>query len=746
MTDKHMLHEVQHRSPKAPKLVPDEIEQKITDIIADMTLEEKIGQMVQLKIRFPEEIEPMCELISQGQIGSMIMKMREPEVMNQVQKAAVESRTGIPLLFCSDVLHGFKTSFPVCIAEASCWDLEAIRKNWSIASAETSANGFHVAFGPMIAVARDSRWGRQVEGAGVDVLLSTLVAEARTKGYLEDHFPDSSRLAPCPKHFAAYGGAEAGIDYNTVEISEATFREIYLPPFAAAVEAGAPVLMSAFNEINGMPATGWSRLLNGILREEWGFDGFVISDYNSIEELVPFGLAKDRRDAAVQCLKAGVDMDMGSSTYLEELPGAVRDGDVEEALVDQAVRRILRVKFWTRAFENPYVDVERRAKTMMHKDHIAAARKSAAQSAVVLENKDRLLPLSDDIGKLAVVGPFADEKEEYLGRWHCAAEPEDVVTILAALRERLGEERVLYAKGCEITDEKPLDIDDEWFAAMGDGPRHFASDEEYSVDDTIANAVEAAREADVAVCVLGQIMRASGEGSYCHSFDLPAHQQRLLEEVFATGTPTVLILMGGRVMTVRWAKENVPAIIEAWELGHEAGHGVADLLFGDEVPCGRLPVTVTPHICKEPVYYNHKRTGRPRSRYFDYIWPFGYGLSYTNLEYKNLEISAPSIGRDDILTITAEIENNGGRATEECVQLYLRDEVASLTRPVKTLVGFQRLRVDAGQSATVTFELKREQLGFFNNDGRYIIEPGDFTLWVGPHSQDGLEANFKLTE
>ncbi len=742
----HMMHPTQHRTPKAPKLVPEEIEQKISDIISDMTLEEKVGQMVQLKIRFPEEIEPMCELISQGHVGSMIMKIREPEVMNRVQKAAVESRIGIPLLFCSDVLHGFKTSFPVCIAEANCWDMEAIQENWAIAGAEATANGFHVAFGPMIDVARDSRWGRQVEGAGEDVLLSTLVAEARTKGYLEDHFPEASRLAPCPKHFAAYGGAEAGIDYNTVEISEATFREIYLPPFAAAVEAGAPMLMSAFNEINGMAATGWGRLLNKILREEWGFDGFVISDYNSIEELVAFGLAKDRRDAAVQCLKAGVDMDMGSSTYLEELPGAVRDGDVEEALVDQAVRRILRVKFWTRVFDHPYVDAERRKKTLMRKEHVDAARKSAAQSATILENKNDLLPLSDKVKRIAVLGPFADDKEEYLGRWHCAAEPEDVVTILDGLRERLGPDRVLYAKGCEVTDEKPLDVDDDWFAAMGDGPRHFASDEEYSVNDTIANAVKAAREADVAVCVMGQIMRASGEGSYCHSFDLPAHQQRLLEEVLATGTPTILILMGGRVMTVRWAKENVPVIIEAWELGHEAGHGIADLLFGDTEPYGRLPVTVTPHICKEPVYYNHKRTGRPRSRYFDYLWPFGYGLIYTQVEYKNLKLSSGSIGKDDTLTITAEIHNTGNRPANECAQLYLRDEVASLTRPVKTLMGFQRISIAPGESVAVHFELNREQLGFFNNSNEYIIEPGEYTLWVGPHSQEGIEGHFQLSD
>jgi beta-glucosidase len=727
-----------------------ETEQRIDELLGRMTLEEKVGQMVQLKIRFEEQIEPMRELIRGGHVGSMIMKIREPEIIAHVQRAAAEeSRLGIPLLIASDVLHGYRTSFPIPLAEASTWDPALIERTHRVAAAEASASGYHLLFAPMLDVARDSRWGRQVEGAGEDPYLGTAIARARVGGYRYDPGDDRARPAACPKHFAAYGEAEAGIDYNTVEVSEATLRDVYLPPFAAAVECGAPAIMCAFNEINGIPATAHRRLLHGVLRDEWGFEGFVISDYNSIDELVAFGVAADRAAAAVMALEAGVDMDMGAEVYRDELARAVRDGRVDEGLVDQAVRRVLRVKCWCRLFEHPYPDVERSKRIVRCEDHLGLARETARRSIVLLENREALLPLTKEkLKKIAVVGPFADAPgEEYLGRWHCAAEPEEVTTILAGIRAKLGEEvQVLHEPGCGLTDEKPLDVDDDEFAAKGDGARFFASDEPYRVDEPIRRAVAAAQEADVAFVVIGQIARASGEGSYCHTFDLPTHQQRLLEAVVATGTPTVLLLVGGRVMSVRWAKEHVATIVQTWQLGTEAGHAVADVLFGDANPSGRLPITATKYSAKEPVYYNYKRTGRPKHRYFDYLWPFGYGLSYTEFEYADLQLSADRIATDEALIVRVRVRNTGERAGEETVQLYIRDEVASMTRPIKTLLGFEKVLLEPGQSETVELQLRGEELGFHDNAGAYRIEPGRFTLWVGPHSQGGLDAAFELVE
>ncbi len=718
-------------------------ELQIDELLGRMSLDEKVGQMVQLKIRFPEQIDEICELARQGRIGSIIMKLRDADTLNTVQKAAAEEGpNGIPLLFAADVLHGFRTCFPVCVAEASSWNAELIERTSRATAAEAVATGMHWTFSPMIDVARDSRWGRQVEGAGEDPLLGSRIAAARIRG-LQTVFEDSTRLAACPKHFVAYGEAQAGIDYNTVEVADATLRDIYLPPFRAALDEGAPTLMSSFNEVNGTPVTANHYLLRELLRDELGFDGMVVSDYDAVAELVPFGLARDRAEAAVLAVRAGIDMDMGSRVYLEELANAVRDGRVEEELIDQAVRRILRVKFWTGVFDRPYVDGERAKSVVLCDEHRELAREAARQSIVLLKNEGNLLPLKKS-EKVAVIGPFADKPDECLGRWACDARDEDVTTILQGIKAKVGDAQVAHTRGCWLTDEVPLEVDDDEFAAKGDGGRHFASDKQYRVDESIRKAVDLAKGSDVAVLVLGQIMRATGEGSYCHSFDLPSHQQRLLEEVVATGTPTVLVLVSGRVLSVRWARDNVPAIVQAWELGTEMGNGVADVLFGDFNPCGKLPITAGMHSSKEPGYYNHKRTGRPKMRYFDYLYPFGYGLSYTSYEYANLTLSRAEIGMDEDLVVSVDVTNSGACAGAEVVQLYLRDEHASMTRPVKMLRGFERIELEPGATETVEFRLDKAALGFHDNDKGFRIEPGRFTVWVGPHSEEGLEATFEL--
>ncbi len=717
----------------------------VDELLASMTLREKVGQLVMGKLCIDHQVDEVAEQIRAGNYGSIIVKAHEPEMINRVQKIAVEeTRLGIPILMCADILHGFRTCLPVCVAAACSWNPELVEKTARMSAAEARAAGFHWGFAPMVDVARDKRWGRLVEGAGEDVLLGSRMAAAQVRGLGMDDEPNSIRLAACPKHFVGYGAAESGIDYNRVHMNMATMHDTYLPPFRAAVDVGAPTIMTAFHELNGTPLTCHKGLVNDVLREQWSFDGVIVSDANAIRELEYFGVAEDAAAAAELALRTGIDVDMYSYCYLEELEGLVERGCIPEALIDRSVRRVLALKQWCRVFEHPYADPKKHSAVLGCREHRDTARQLARESIVLLENRDALLPLSDAIESVAVIGPFADAAEETHGVWDCDARPEETVTILKGLRARLGEDRVRFAPGCWPTDELPEDVDDDEFAAMGDGPRFFAGQEQYRVDKRIAEAVAIAKDASVAVLVLGQIRRHSGECSWTNTLHLPSHQQRLLEAVAATSTPVVLLVMAGRPLSLKWAKENIPTIAQIWQLGSEAGNAVADILFGEHAPCGRLSLTVGRHIAREPSYYNYHRLGREWNRKLNPLWPFGYGLSYTSFEYADLELDRNRIAPGETVTAAITVRNSGSRAGREVVQLYLRDEVASLVRPIKTLRDFRLINLESGAEERLRFHIRPEDCVVVNANSESRLEPGAFTVQIGPHSAEGLTTEFRI--
>ena len=704
------------------------IEVRIEDLLRRMTLEEKIGQMCQYS-GITREHEQM---IKEGKIGSLLNVFGAEEI-NRVQRIAVEeSRLGTPLLFGLDVLHGYKTIFPIPLGLASTWDPEVVKRVASIAAAEASANGVRWTFAPMVDIARDPRWGRIAEGAGEDPYLGSVMARAYVEGYQGSSLSDPNAIVACPKHYVAYGGAEGGRDYNTVDISERTLREIYLPPFKAAVEAGAETIMSAFNELNGIPASANPYTLKTILRGEWGFKGFVVSDWNAIGELINHGVAKDIYEAAEKALKAGVDMDMQGDVYRRTLISLVREGKISEDLIDEAVRRILRVKFKLGLFERPYVDPDRARKIIKCREHIEAALEIARKSIVLLKNEGNLLPLSKNISSVAVIGPLADDHEAPLGPWSCLGDPRDVITVLEGVKSKVSREtRVLYAKGCDI-----------------DG---------YSMEG-FDEAVKAAKESEVAIVVLGESRDMSGEAACRANLDLPGVQEDLLREIHAAGVPIVLVLMNGRPLSISWPAEHIPAIIEAWFPGIQAGYAIADVIFGDYNPGGKLPVTFPRAVGQVPIYYNHKNTGRPplpdvkwTSKYLDIpytpLFPFGHGLSYTRFEYTGLEISPREVGLRDTVSIKFKVKNVGDRVGDEVMQLYVRDPVATVTRPVKELKGFKRITLKPGEEKTVEFKLTLEDISFLNHEMRRVVEPGEIRVMVGSSSEDiRLTGSFVVKE
>jgi beta-glucosidase len=600
-----------------------------------------------------------------------------------------------------------------------------------VAAREASAAGINWTFAPMVDIARDARWGRIAEGSGEDPYLGSAMAAARVRGF---HGPDlraPDAVLATAKHFAAYGAAEAGRDYNVADISERTLRDIYLPPFRAAVRAGALTFMSAFNEVGGVPASGSRFLLTDILRGEWGFRGFVVSDWESVGELRAHGVAADPADAGRQALTAGVDMDMQAGIYIREVADLVARGEIPMAVVDEAVRRILRVKLALGLFDDPYrgVTPERERAAMVTAESRALARRIAGEAIVLLRNERDLLPLAPTTRTIAVIGPLADDAQDALGPWHASGRAEDVVTPLAGIRARIAPgTRVLYARGCEIT----------------------------GTDTTgFAEAVAAARAADVAVLFLGEREGMSGEAASRAFLDLPGVQQRLLEAIHATGKPVVLVLSSGRPLAVPWAAEHVPAILQAWFLGVETGTALADILFGDVAPSGRLPVSVPRAVGQVPIYYNHVSTGRPdnpddrfTSKYLDIatdpLFPFGFGLTYTTFHYGPVQLSAAVIGPNDSLTVTATVTNAGMRAATDVVQVYVRDEVGSVTRPVRQLAGFQRVPLEPGATRTVTFTIGPDQLGFHDATMRWQVEPGRFTVFVGGSSTASNAASFTV--
>ena len=680
-------------------------------LLARMTLEEKLGQLNLLSAggrASPEQVA----LVRRGLVGGLFNVIGTENTGAADRVATTESRLKIPLLFGLDVIHGFRTIFPIPLAEAGAFDPELAEATARAAGREAAAAGINWTFAPMVDIARDPRWGRIAEGSGEDPYLASLLAAARVRGFQES-------ILATAKHFAAYGAAEAGRDYNTADVSQRTLREVYLPPFKAAVDAGAATLMSAFNDIGGVPASGNAWLTDTVLRREWGFRGMVVSDWTSIAELIPHGVAASRAEAGRRALTAGVDMDMESRIYVDSLPALVRANRISLAVVDRAVRRVLRAKArmaQLRPVAPNAVEIR------------ALARRAARESIVLLKNEGGLLPLAPAVPAIAVIGPLADNRLDPLGPWHTDGRPEDVVTVLQGIKSRVSSgTQVLYAQGAGIEDTSTAGF---------------------------ADAVAAARGAKVAILVLGERHDMSGEAASRSSLGLPGVQQQLLEAVAATGTPVVLVLMNGRPLILEWAVEHVPAIVEAWFLGVESGNATADVLFGDVDPSGRLPVTFPRALGQIPLYYNHRNTGRPpaaekyTSKYIDVPvtprYPFGYGLSYTTFAYRDLKLGAARIGPRDTLTVSVTVTNTGTREGTEVVQLYVRDEVASVARPVRELKGFRRVTLKPGEARTVELRLAARDLAFYGLDMRPVVEPGTFRVFVGSNSAEGLEATFTL--
>ncbi len=701
------------------------IDKRVEDLLRRMTLEEKVGQMCQYS-GFSESFEP---LVKEGKIGSFL-NVPGAENSNRIQKIAVEqSRLGIPLIFGLDVIHGYSTIFPIPLGWTSSWDPDLVKKAASIAAKEASSEGVHWTFAPMVDIARDPRWGRIAEGAGEDPFLGSAMARALVEGYQGPDLANPDTIIACPKHYVAYGGAEGGRDYNTVDISERVLREIYLPPFKAAVEAGAGTIMSAFNDLSGIPASANPYTLTTILRKEWRFEGFIVSDWNSVGELISHDIAGTPAEAAKEAVDAGVDMDMCGNIYQKNLVQLVKEGRVSEKTANEAVRRILRIKFKLGLFEHPYVDPNRARTVIQSNEHVEAALELARRSIVLLKNEGGLLPLKKDVGSIAIIGPLADDHNEPLGSWSCMGNPKDVVTVLEGIKSRASPNtKILYAKGCEI--------------------------EGTSTEDFV-DAISKVKESDIAIVVVGESRDMSGEAASRASLDLPGVQEELVKAVYETGVPVIEVLMNGRPLSISWSAEHVPAILEAWFLGVQTGNAIADVVFGNCNPSGKLPVTFPRTVGQVPIHYNHKNTGRPptadrwTSKYIDApytpLFPFGHGLSYTRFEYSNLQINRKGKGAAQNVEVSVDVKNVGDRKGDEIIQLYLRDVVASVTRPVKELKGFKRTTLEPGEKKTVKFVLNLENLSFIGRDMKRIVEPGTFMVMVGKSSDDiPLKATFEV--
>lgn len=707
------------------------IEAKINALLQQMTLEEKLGQLQQLDGEANGNFRPEHrEMIRKGLLGSTL-NVRSAKRTNELQRIAMnESRLKIPVLFAFDVIHGYRTIFPIPLGEAASFDPLAVERAASIAAAEAAAAGLKWTFAPMLDIARDPRWGRIMEGAGEDPYLGAVLATARVRGFQGTNYAAPDKVIACAKHWVGYGAAEGGRDYNTTEISEHTLRNVYFPPFKAALEAGVGTFMSAFNDLNGVPTSANPFTLTQVLRGEWKFDGFVVSDYTSVQELLQHGIAANEAESAQKALTAGVEMEMVSRLYNQHLGQLVKDKKVSMEVVDEAVRRILRVKFRAGLFERPYTEEAREGSVIFSRENQTAAREIAARSMVLLKNERETLPLNKAVKSIALIGPLADNQLNMIGSWSGDGRQEDAVTLLAGLKAKVPAAKINVAKGCEINTDS---------------------------NDGLAEAVRAAQASDVAIIAVGEAADMSGEAAVRSSLDLPGRQLDLIKAIHAIGKPYAVVLMNGRPLTINWLAENSPAILETWFAGTQAGNAIADVLFGDVSPGGKLPLTFPRAVGQIPIYYNHKNTGRPpdpnnkySSKYLDLPWtplyPFGYGLSYTQFRLANLNVSAASIRPDGKIVIGLEVENTGKRAGDEVVQLYLRDMAGSVTRPIKELKGFQRLTLRAGEKRRVEFTLTAEQLGFWSRDNRFIVEPGQFKVMVGQNSATGLEASFEVTD
>nr|WP_235946498.1 beta-glucosidase BglX [Flavobacterium silvaticum] len=728
------------------------IDQRIALLLKEMTLDEKIGQMNQYNgfwdVTGPAPkggtAEQKFEALKKGKIGSML-SVRGVKEVRAVQKIVTEqTRLGIPLIIGFDVIHGYKTLSPIPLAEAASWDMDAIQKSAAVAADEASAAGINWTFGPMVDISRDARWGRVMEGAGEDPYLGAKVATARVKGFQGTDLSAPNTVAACAKHFAGYGFAEAGRDYNTVDISNSTLYNIVLPPFKAANAAGVRTYMNSFNILNGVPATGNSFLQRDILKGQWKFNGFVVSDWASVREMVAHGFAKDGAEAAKYGVTAGCDMDMEGNLYVTELAKLVQDGKVSQELIDDAVTRILRVKFELGLFDDPYKYCsEAREKTIGQKQNHEAVLDMAKKSIVLLKNDNQLLPLKKSGMKIALIGALANDKNSPLGSWRLASDDNTGVSVLEGMNAYKGNQLV-YEKGADLITK----------------PAAFTQELVFNVSDKSGfdAAKKAAKAADAVVMVLGEHGFQSGEGRSRTNLDLPGLQQELLETIYAENKNIVLVLNNGRPLAIEWAAAHIPAIVEAWHLGTETGNAVAQVLYGDYNPSGKLPMSFPRNVGQVPIYYNNYNTGRPTdadnnvfwSHYTDVqktpLYPFGFGLSYTSFAYSDLKSDKPSYKKGETVNVSVTLKNTGNFDGKEVVQLYIRDEAGTLARPVKELKGFELAELKKGESKTVHFKLTNDELGFYDNNGNYKVEAGSFKIFVGGSSNDVLETSFVLTE
>ena len=716
----------------------DEIHRKVDSLISLMTLDEKIGQLT----LYASDLNPtgpqkttFCENeISNGRVGGVFNVLGTENVYRLQKLAVTNTRLRIPLLFGYDVIHGFRTIFPIPFAEACTWDPELIKNSTSLAAKESTAWGLNWAFNPMVDIARDPRWGRVSEGSGEDTYLASLIAKAKVQGYQGEDLSAPYTMAACVKHFAAYGAPFGGRDYNTVDISERTLSEVYLPPYKAAVDAGVLSVMSSFNELDAMPCTANKKLLTQLLKDEWGFKGFVVSDWQSVKELTAHGIAKNEAHAAELALKAGLDMDMQSGVFSKNLKKLVTDNLIEEQQINDAVKRILRAKYLLGLFNNPYlyIDKERQQEITASQEIMDFALLEAKKSIVLLKNENynnsKLLPLKKNIRRIALIGPLANDRINLLGSWHGNADTSNVKTILESLSEKLPNTNVEYTQGASF---------------IGNDRSNFSK------------AIQSAQKSDIVICVVGENNALSGEAASRSNIDIPGVQLDLLKELAKTGKPMITIVMAGRPLILDWLEKNLPAIIFTGQLGTRCGDALSEVLIGEYNPSGKLVMSFPRNVGQIPIFYNHKNTGRPfdandryTSKYLDItnepLYPFGYGLSYTTFNYTDLSLDKHSITSTDTLRIIFALKNTGNFDGEETCQLYVRDVVASVTRPVKELKAFKKVYLKRGEQATVSFTLTANDLKFYNEDMIYQCEPGEFKVFVGGNSRDFIEEKFEL--
>ncbi len=715
---------------------------KINDLLSKMTLQEKIGQMNQLNGRNPNE--NLFEQIRKGEAGS-ILNAEKPELVNQLQKISVEeSRLGIPLLIARDVIHGYKTIFPIPLGQAASFNPDIVEKGARIAAIESSEYGIRWTFAPMIDISRDARWGRIAESFGEDTYLSECLGVAMVKGFQGDDLSQPSSIAACAKHFVGYGAAEGGRDYNSTFIPERLLRNVYFPPFESAVKAGCATIMTSFNDNDGVPSSGNKFILKDVLRDEWKFDGVVVSDWASVREMIKHGFCANESEATISAVNAGLDMDMVSYCYIQCLDSLVKAGAVSEKIIDNAVRNILRLKFRLGLFDHPYIDTNEKSKAYCE-DHLQAAKQAATESFVLLKNEKNTLPLSSSIKKLAIIGPLADAPHDQMGTWCFDGDKTKIQTPLNAFRE-------IYGKDVEIIYEQTL---------------AYSRDKNKSA---FPKAISAAQKSDAIVVFVGEESILSGEAHCLAELNLQGEQSTLIKELKKTGKPIIMVVMAGRPLTIAEEVDLSDAVLYAWHPGTMGGPAIADMIFGKTVPSGKLPVTFPKYVGQIPMYYNHNNTGRPAKRTeillndipleprqsslgctsfyldaaFDPLFPFGYGLSYTTFEYKDLKLSSDNLNKTDTLSVKFTLSNTGKYDATEIVQLYVRDMVGSITRPVKELKAFERIFLKSGERKEINMQLPIQQLAFWNIDFKKTVEPGDFQLMLGTNSIEGLKADFKV--